>query len=312
MNDASLIQAHEAAQAQQDHRAVLARLRPDTRAALTETSDGAGLAQMGVHMAALLAMGGYIAAGGPLWWVLVWPQGIALAFLFTAQHEATHRTPFASGWLNEAVGHLTGLFLFQPFLWFRAFHMAHHKHTGDPERDPEEATPKPRTRSALAWALAGIGYWKTKAAVLWRNALGRNDDAYVAPRQRPRVTLEARAYLAAYAVLLLLGLTTPLGSMLLWAWLLPLATGFPVLRLYLLAEHADCPKSRDMFENTRTTFTDRLTRKLAWNMPYHAEHHAFPQVPFHKLPAFHAIARDHLKVTSPSYVAFTGSFLRML
>lgn len=30
-------------------------------------------------------------------------------------------------------------------------------------------------------------------------------------------------------------------------------------------------------------------RKLAWNMPYHAEHHAWPSVPFHFLPFVHKL-----------------------
>ena len=296
-----------------DHKALLAQLSPETRAALTQTSDMAGLAQLALHLGAIFAMGGWIALGGPLWWLLIWPQGIAIAFLFTAQHEATHRTPFRRVWLSEAMGHLTGFLLFQPFHWFRAFHMAHHKFTGDPEKDPELANPKPRTRRELAWALIGVAYWQMKARVLWQNAFGRMDAPYVTDRQTPRLRAEARSYLAGYTMVLLVAISSPYGlAAVVWAWLLPLATGFPVLRFFLLAEHADCPPSADMFETTRTTFADRLTRRLAWNMPFHAEHHAFPAVPFHKLPDFHAAARDHLKVTSPSYRAFGRAYLGKL
>ncbi|MEM1274091.1 MAG: fatty acid desaturase [Pseudomonadota bacterium] len=295
-----------------DHRSVLAALPAETRVALTARSDLAGLGQGAFHLLVVSAMGVWIALGLPLWWALIWPQGVALAFLFTAQHEATHRTPFARPWLNDAMGHAAGLVLFQPFLWFRAFHMAHHKFTGDPDRDPELATPRPRTRAELAWTLLGIGYWTMKAQVLWRNASGRNVDTYVPPGQRPRIAVEARLYLSIYAALALMVLTPGVGTVLLWTWLIPLATGFPVLRLYLLAEHDDCPNVPNMFENTRTTFTDRLTRRLAWNMPYHAEHHAWPAVPFHRLPAFHDLARAHLQVTSPSYRAFTKDYLRSL
>jgi fatty acid desaturase len=85
--------------------------------------------------------------------------------------------------------------------------------------------------------------------------------------------------------------------------------GQPVLRVYLLAEHGDCPFVANMLENTRTTFTTGLVRFLAWNMPYHAEHHACPTVPFHQLPALHHAIKDELKVTSPGYVAFTRDWL---
>jgi len=50
--------------------------------------------------------------------------------------------------------------------------------------------------------------------------------------------------------------------------------------------------------------TNWLVRKLAWNMPYHAEHHAYPGVPFHRLPEFHALIESHLKETEAGYVRF--------
>jgi fatty acid desaturase len=67
-----------------------------------------------------------------------------------------------------------------------------------------------------------------------------------------------------------------------------------------------------MFANTRTTFTTGLVRFLAWNMPYHAEHHAWPSVPFHKLPDLHRIARPHLKETEQGYARFARRYATSL
>jgi fatty acid desaturase len=64
-----------------------------------------------------------------------------------------------------------------------------------------------------------------------------------------------------------------------------------------------------MFENTRTTYTDALVRFLAWNMPYHTEHHVWPTVPFHRLPDLHALMKEELRVTSPSYRAFARDYV---
>ena len=89
-------------------------------------------------------------------------------------------------------------------------------------------------------------------------------------------------------------------------WLLPLALGFPVLRLYLLAEHDRCEEVADMLRNTRTTLTNRAVRFLAWNMPFHAEHHAAPSVPFHKLPELHGHVRNRIAVLTPGYRTFTA------
>ena len=91
---------------------------------------------------------------------------------------------------------------------------------------------------------------------------------------------------------------------LVWLWLLPLALGQPFLRLFLLAEHGRCPAVADMFANSRTTFTGWLIRKLAWNMPYHAEHHAYPTVPFHRLPDLHRLTKPHLRETERGYLRF--------
>ena len=95
-----------------------------------------------------------------------------------------------------------------------------------------------------------------------------------------------------------------LGS---WAalqyWLLPILLGQPFLRLYLMAEHTGCASDDDMIANTRTTLSNPIVRALAWNMTYHTEHHVFPSVPFHALPALHEDMKDHLKNTAPGYLA---------
>ena len=78
----------------------------------------------------------------------------------------------------------------------------------------------------------------------------------------------------------------------------------------MLAEHALCPISPDLLENTRTTYTNALVRFLAWNMPYHAEHHAFPAIPFHRLPAANRIISARLKTTAPGYWSVQRDLLR--
>ena len=187
--------------------------------------------------------------------------------------------------------------------WFRHFHFAHHRHTQIPGRDPELAEPKPETWAHYLWYLTGVPVWVSHSRTLVRNVLGRCDDAYVPAAALPAVRWEARVMAGAYAVLA--GLSVAAGSaVLLWIWVIPAIVGQLFLRLYLLAEHGRCPMVADMFENTRTTLTGPLVRWIAWNMPYHTEHHAFPAVPFHRLPDLHADIRDRLKVVTPGYVAF--------
>jgi fatty acid desaturase len=112
-----------------------------------------------------------------------------------------------------------------------------------------------------------------------------------------------------------------LASMLLigwWAplvlWILPQLLAQPLLRLYLLTEHTLCSEDANGLTNTRTTLTNAVLRVLMWNMSYHAEHHLYPSIPFHRLADAHRAVRDRLGVVQPGYarwhMAFLGRLLR--
>lgn len=293
-----------------DHVALLKSLPAGEKARLTERSDRAGLRHLGLHLGAIAWLTAGIATQVPFWPLLILPQGILLVFLFTLSHECTHKTPFRTPWLNDLVGHAIAPVIALPFLWFRYFHLAHHRFTNDPEKDPELAHgPRPATRRQWLLYLSGWGYWRGMILTLVQNARGRNTAPYLPPSRHRAMQTEARVSLAIHALALLSLLVSPLAF---WIWLLPVLIGQPVLRLYLLAEHGLCPPVADMLENSRTTFTNRAIRALAWNMPYHAEHHSFPNVPFHKLPDFHNWTRNHLKSTSAGYAEFTRDFARQL
>lgn len=287
-----------------DHSAFVASLPPEIRVKLTTPSDRAGLLHLAGHAGSIVVVGGLIAMG---WWLLVPLQGVLIVFLFTLEHEATHKTPFASARLNEWVGRVCGFLLLLPFDWFRSFHLAHHRWTNIDGQDPELEGGKPENVWAWVKHVSGVPYWLAGARLTAGLALGRVRAGYLAEAALPRMAREARWMLLGYAVVLASLFVTPV---LFWIWLLPVVVGQPALRLYLLAEHGDCPRVADMFMNTRTTFTTGVMRFLAWNMPYHTEHHVYPQVPFHQLPKLHNMMRDHLKVTADGYAAFSKGYLQ--
>lgn len=292
------------------HQDLLKSLPAAVKSDLTKRSDWAGLRHLACYAGVVALTTAGLIAKIPLWPLLMLPQGILLVFLFTLSHECTHQTPFRTRWINEAVGHAIAPILALPFLWFRYFHLAHHRFTNDPDRDPElEHGPRPTTWPAWMLYLSGWGYWRGMASTVWQNAFGTITSSYLPPARHHAMRIEARIILALYSLALISLLFNPL---LLWVWILPVLIGQPFLRLYLLAEHGLCPPVADMMENTRTTFTTRLLRGLAWNMPYHAEHHSYPNVPFHKLPAFHRWTAAHLKSTSGGYAEFTADYIRHL
>ncbi len=289
-----------------DHRGFVSGLEPAERAALTERSDARGLVHLAGHAGAILAVGTLIALGVPGWWMLLPVQGVLVIFLFTLEHEATHKTPFRTLWINEWAGRLAGFLLVLPFEWFRYFHLAHHRWTNIEGRDPELEGGKPEGWRAWAWHVSGVPYWTAQLRLIAALVRGRAEANYLPSGAKGRIVTEARWMAVGYGLVLGSLVWSPV---LLWVWVVPALLGQPVLRLYLLAEHGDCPRVANMFENTRTTFTTGLVRFLAWNMPYHVEHHVYPAVPFHRLPALHALMRQELRVTAEGYAAFTRGYL---
>lgn len=280
---------------------------------LAARSDARGLAQLGLHAAALLATGALVWSERANLWLLpaMALHGIVLVFLFAPLHEAIHWTAFRSRRLNELVAWICGALLILPPEYFRAFHFAHHRHTQDPARDPELATPKPRSLGQYLWQASGVPYWRERITTTLRHARGRVEEPFIGPRQRPRMVREARVLLAACALAALGSLAASSGALAV-LWLGPALLGQPCLRLYLMAEHTGCPLVASMLENSRTTRTLAPVRRLAWNMPYHAEHHAYPALPFHALPAAHRLLRDRIKVQADGYVEVHREILASL
>ncbi len=294
-----------------DHRALLANLSREQRSALLEQADAPGFVRLASQWGAMALLVAWIVCEGWAWPVAMLPLGILLVFQFTLLHEVSHLTAFRTRWMNEALARLCGVLLILPPRWFRYFHFAHHRYTQDPERDPELASPKPATLPAYIWHISGLPIWRSQLSTLLRNAAGQGREAFVPDSKRAIVQRESLAMLLFYSALL--GVSIALGSaLLLWIWGLPLLLGQPFLRLYLLAEHGRCPLVANMLENSRTTFTNRLVRWLAWNMPYHAEHHSFPAVPFFRLPALHRLTKPHLMTTERGYHRFHAHYLAWL
>ncbi len=259
-----------------------------------QRSDARGLLQLLAHVVVLGISGVTLVRMWSTLWVapLVVAYGFALIFLFCAEHECIHRTAFRSRWINDAVAAVIGVLLVLPSRWFRLFHAAHHRYTQDPLLDPELDGWKPPSRSGIVLQMTGLLYWKAMVGVIWRAACGRAGASWMPPGHVRKVVRQARFTVVVYAACVAGSLLT--GSWLLvQLWIVPALIGQPFLRWYLLAEHTGCPTGEGVVEGTRTTLTNPVMRFFAWNMPFHREHHAQPQVPFHALPAMHRKWAEH-------------------
>ncbi len=272
--------------------------------ALARRADQAGLLRFAGHVTTLVGTGSLVllTAGRPLLLVPAMAlHGAVLIFLFAPLHETIHRTAFRNRWLNDAVAFLCGLVVLLPPEYFRAFHFAHHRYTQDPARDPELTRGgRPTTRTAFLLYLTGLPFWAFQARLLLQHAWGRVEAPYLTAAMAPRVIREARLVLAIYASLAGVSLASG-SSLLLVLWVGPALLGQPWLRAFLAAEHMLCPLVPEMAANTRTTLASRLVRYFGWNMSFHAEHHLAPALPFHALPAAHALLRPRLAVVAKGY-----------
>ena len=261
---------------------------------------------------------GAIALVGTLIWLtvstygLVWAiplivvQGYFVAFLFMVVHETAHKTAFHSRAINLVLGHLSSFAIGLPYEYYCLFHWDHHRYIQDPERDPELLVGRmPASDTELAIAYSGLRQVAFRIGLMLRHAFTGNATATWIPEgKRHIVVREARLYVAGYVVLLLgsLALHT---TLLLWVWIVPLIVGQLFLRPYLYAEHTGCDRTRSAFQNTRTTYTDSVTKWFAWNMPYHVEHHAYPSIPFHALPKLNEIVDRQIVFRGRGYLAVT-------
>lgn len=280
--------------------------------ALSQKSDAPGLRRLAQHFAALGATGTGVLYLADTIWVLpaMAVHGILLVFLFCPLHESVHGTAFRSRWLNDRTADLCGFLTVYPRLMYRSFHFAHHRYTQDPERDPEMTLRKPTDfRGYLFW-VSGSRYWVTKMGTLIRFAVsGEAKAPCIAKQAEAGLVRESRIVLGGYAAIAAIGLLTdPMIPLLLWVG--PALLGQPFLRAYLLTEHTGCASGPNMLENVRTVLAGPIVRWLAWNMPYHTEHHTFPSVPFHALPAAHREIGDRLVHVTPSHAAFNVELLR--
>jgi fatty acid desaturase len=286
---------------------------------LQRRSDARGLGRLAGHLAAISGSGFLYAwsierGSHPL---VVLPLAVVLGFtlvtMFAAMHEAVHRTAFKSRWLNDAVGWFAGLLSFYNSTFYRYYHGWHHRFTQIPGRDPELEDKKPTSIASYLLEMSGVTWWIGKFKTHFSIARGRVDAyGFLNEETRPKVVRSVRLQLAVYAVAIALSVALR-EPLFVTYWLLPVALGQPLLRAILLAEHTGCSENEDPLSNTRTTYTVFPVRYLMWDMPYHAEHHRYPALPFFALVEAHESLGPHLvHVARRGYLGVHTDFLRGL
>ena len=247
--------------------------------------------------------------------IYFWPTWMALPFFLaygvlygsstdSRWHECGHGTAFKTRWMNDAVYHIACFMIMrEPTVW-RWSHTRHHTDTIIVGRDPEIAIMRP------TWILKVIsmffGIPQTWAAIkgIARHAAGHMTDeekSFIPEMERGRVYLVARIWLAIHLSVIAIALAT--GSLLpvLLVGPLPTMYGAWVHILTGLTQHGGLAEDvLDHRLNSRTVYMNPVLRFIYWNMNYHIEHHMFPMVPYHALPALHEDLKPYLPKPSAS------------
>ena len=224
---------------------------------LLRRRDGPGLRYLFGHVGLALVTAGlvYLTMGNVVLFVLaMFVHGFVLVLLFAPMHECTHGTAFRRRWLNSAVGAACGFVLLRPSRYFKWRHAAHHSYTQDPARDPD-LVPMPTNLREYVGDALGARLWPKLIGAFYRSATGRftaEEQAWIPASERPKVTNEARAMIALYAVVV--ALSVAFGSLaVLWYWIVPRMLAEPALRMIRMVEHTGMDEGPDPLTNTRTT-----------------------------------------------------------
>ncbi|MGF1589859.1 MAG: fatty acid desaturase family protein [Pleurocapsa sp.] len=269
---------------------------------LNARSNRRGLTQLAGHICVMVGSG-YLWTTADHWLIKI-PAliiyGFSFAAMFAPLHESSHRTAFANNRLNDLVAWIAGLLSFYNSDFYRRYHKWHHRYAQVDGKDPELDDPKPSNLGEYLVELSGFNWWFGKLTTHYRVATGKLEDYfYIAEEARDEVIRSTRLQLAVYGMAIAISVIFK-QPWFFTMWLLPLAVGQPIVRFILLAEHTGCTNNDNPLTNTRTTLT--WFPLMVWNIPFHAEHHLYPSIPFHALPQAHQQLKEHFAVVEDGYL----------
>lgn len=280
--------------------------------ALNGRSNLKGGLQLAGHLV-IMGISGYLWVTNLDHWMLAFPAlvvyGFSFASMFAPMHEGSHRTAFANNYLNDALAWFAGLLSFYNSTFYRRYHKWHHRYTQIPGKDPELGDHKPTNFWEYLVEISGLPWWRGKLQTHLKIATGQTQDyPYISEDARNEVIWSVRLQLLVYVAAIAVSIA--FGQPWFWLyWLLPTIVGQPILRAILLSEHTGCAHEDNPLTNTRTTLTTFPIQFLMWNMPFHAEHHLYPSIPFHALPAAHITLRPYFAHVDPGYVSVNRSLI---
>lgn len=274
--------------------------------ALMKRSDHPAIRDTLIWLGAMVVLAGVAIIMWPSWWAapFLFAYGVLYGSAADSRwHECGHGTAFKTRWMNDAVYQIASFMMVRNPVEWRWSHTRHHTDTIIVGRDPEIVFMRPIELARVMLNVFGIldafHGWKT----MLHQAAGHIDAEvrdYVPEMERAKLVRIARIWTLIYGATIVAAIA--MGS------ILPLMLiGLP--RLYgawhhvmtgLLQHGGLADNVTDHRLNSRTVYMNPVSRFIYWNMNYHVEHHMFPMVPYHALPALHALIKDDLPAPNRS------------
>lgn len=237
------------------------------------------------------------------WWVAaaIVSQALALVHCYLLHHEAVHKAIFVTARRNEWVGHIVGWMLFFPFLPRQRSHTLHHIWTGHPTGDPANdraikrfgsIDERGKAKVERMWKLWLPFFVVNDRIGLWRDPFTKLLEQPGSPRFTHEVRSE-RIYIALYVAALIALMFT--GQISILRYFLPaLFLDLCIEDLANLPHHAETPliesqRPLPFWEQAQVTHACETvpvwSKGVLLNFNLHIAHHAFPTLPWHRLPA---------------------------
>lgn len=250
----------------------------------------------------------YVATAATVWlcgqvtgWGLILFAPIAVLALAAIQghmsillHEGAHYLLHPNKKLNSALAELAGMPLLFTERSYRTIHLAHHEHSGDPDRDPERQIYRGQN-----YTYQPATTWPPVLGMLLRDVLFVNALRFVAsvqsylqsvPSYRMFKTHETLSFIAIHGVPLLAAAAAGLfwEYVLLWYGTLFTLTFF-FLKLHIYGEHTGATGPTE-FQRTWHHRPNPLFDFFVYPIRsgFHLEHHLYPMVPWHRIKSFHS------------------------
>jgi fatty acid desaturase len=208
-------------------------------------------------------------------------------------HEGAHYLLHPNRRVNDLLADICGMPILMTVRNYRTYHLAHHEHSGDPDKDPErriyaamgyDYKPYQRRRDLISMLLKDLFLVN-----LFRFSTGLST-FMKSHHNRPVLTLRDGVRFIGF-VALPIGAAASIGLLLevLVLWFLPLLTlTFLLIKLHGMGEHSGAVGPTE-FQRTWHHQPNPIVDFFIYPIRsgFHLTHHTYPGIPWYNMKAFH-------------------------